>query len=197
MSSQNVPDQMKAARVVGESIPLRERATKTKANLLALFSEFKKPMSIETIPVPKDLKEEECLLKIEAAGWCHTDLQVLEGVYEGAGSKPPLVGSHEPVGRIVAFGKNGDRNGELKIGDRVGSINTFAPCLKCEACKKGPQLCENMPGMLGLTLDGGFAEYMRASSRVVQKCPEDIPPEELAPLFCAGATVVRLYFSFC
>ncbi len=145
-------------------------------------------MSVDTVPVPKDLKEEEILLKIEAAGWCHTDLQVLEGVYKDAGTMPPMVGSHEPFGRIVAFGPKADRNGELKIGDRVGSINTFHPCMRCKACRQGKQLCEKMPGMLGLTLDGGFSEYMKASSRVVQKVPDEISAAEAAPLFCAGAT---------
>lgn len=44
---------------------------------------------------------------------------------------------------------------------------------------------------MGLTVDGGFAEYMRADSRVVSKIPESIPFPEAAPLGCAGATVYR------
>ena len=46
-----------------------------------------------------------------------------------------------------------------------------------------------MTGMLGLTINGGFSEYMVASSTVVRKVPDDISPQEAAPLFCAGATV--------
>jgi propanol-preferring alcohol dehydrogenase len=43
--------------------------------------------------------------------------------------------------------------------------------------------------MLGWTINGGFAQYMKADARVVSKVPETIPWEQAAPLFCAGATV--------
>ena len=36
--------------------------------------------------------------------------------------------------------------------------------------------------MLGLTINGGFAEYMKADARVVSKIPESIPWDQAAPL---------------
>lgn len=36
--------------------------------------------------------------------------------------------------------------------------------------------------MLGLTINGGFAEYMKADARVVSKIPETIPWDQAAPL---------------
>lgn len=48
---------------------------------------------------------------------------MLEGVYESQGAHPGLVGSHEPAGTIVALGADAQKEGKLKIGDRVGSTN--------------------------------------------------------------------------
>lgn len=115
---------------------------------------------------------------------------MLEGVYEEAGSFKGMIGSHEPAGIVVKLGPKAESEGLVKVGDRVGSINTYGFCGQCNACKhQGRQLCEKLPGMLGLTKDGGFAEYCVMDSRVVSKIPEDIPFDEAAPLFCASATV--------
>jgi len=100
-----------------------------------------------------------------------------------------LVGSHEPAGTVVKAGSDAGKS-NIKVGNRVGSINTYAFCGECNACKhQGQQLCEKLVGMLGLTINGGFAEYMKADARVVSKIPESISWVEAAPLFCAGATV--------
>ncbi|KAI0016685.1 GroES-like protein [Xylariomycetidae sp. FL0641] len=166
MSGPQLPKTMKAARIV----------------------DFNKGYEVVDMPVPTDLGPNDILVQIKAAGYCHTDLQVLQGVYASAGAKPGLVGSHEPAGVVVAAGSDAGKSG-IKVGDRVGSINTYGYCDSCDACKQGQQLCEKLAGMLGLTLDGGFAEYMKADARVAAKIPETIPWAEAAPLFCAGATV--------
>lgn len=153
----------------------------------ARIAAFNKPYSVEDVPVPS-LGPKDVLIKIAAAGLCHTDLQVLEGVYESAGAKPGLIGSHEPCGTIAAVGAKAE--GQFKLGDRVGTINTYGYCGKCEACKGGKmQLCDSLGGMCGVTIDGGFAQYMKADARVVTALPDSIPFEEAAPLFCAGATI--------
>ncbi|KAI1495606.1 GroES-like protein [Biscogniauxia marginata] len=161
-----IPKSMKAARIV----------------------DFNKGYEVADVDVPTDLGPNDILVQIKAAGYCHTDLQVLQGVYESAGAKPGLIGSHEPAGIVVATGSDAGKS-NIKKGDRVGSINTYGFCNKCDACKQGQQLCEKLPGMLGLTLDGGFAQFMKADARVVSKIPQEIPWAEAAPLFCAGATV--------
>ncbi|WYZ40009.1 hypothetical protein EsH8_IV_000350 [Colletotrichum jinshuiense] len=154
----------------------------------AAIKDFNKGYEVKDIKVPADLGPNDVLVKIAAAGYCHTDLQVQEGVYESAGAKPGLVGSHEPAGTIVKLGSEAGKQG-LKVGDRVGSINTYGCCGKCNSCNQGKQVCDNLTGMLGLTVNGGFAEYMKADARVVAKIPESIPWAEAAPLFCAGATI--------
>lgn len=155
----------------------------------AVVQDFNKGYEIRDIPVPTDLGPNDVLIKIHAAGYCHTDLQVMEGVYESAGAKPGLIGSHEPVGVVVQTGSEAGKH-NIKVGDRAGSINTYGFCGKCESCTgQGVQICDELKGMLGLTLNGGFAEYMKADARVVGKVPAEIPFHEAAPLFCAGATV--------
>lgn len=155
----------------------------------AVVKDFNKGYEVRDAPVPTDLGPNDVLLKMEAAGYCHTDLQVMEGVYESAGAKPGLIGSHEPVGVVVMAGSNAGKS-NINVGDRVGSINTYGFCGDCESCTgQGQQLCDNLVGMLGLTIDGGFAEYMKADARVVSKVPDAISSPEAAPLFCAGATV--------
>ncbi|KAJ0161975.1 alcohol dehydrogenase [Colletotrichum tanaceti] len=167
---------------MADQIPQQMRAATIKG--------FNQGYEVKDVKVPTDLGPNDVLVKIAAAGYCHTDLQVQEGVYESAGAKPGLVGSHEPVGTVVKLGSEAGKQGRgLKVGDHVGSINTYGPCGRCDSCNQGKQVCDNLAGMLGLTLDGGFAQYMKADARVVAKIPDSIPWAEAAPLFCAGATV--------
>ncbi|OQE29399.1 hypothetical protein PENSTE_c002G00701 [Penicillium steckii] len=155
----------------------------------AVVKDFNKGYEVRDVDVPVDLGPNDILVQIAAAGYCHTDLQVMQGVYASDGAKPGLVGSHEPAGKVVKAGSNAAKS-NIHVGDRVGSINTYNFCGTCNACKhQGQQLCENLTGMLGLTINGGFAQYMKADARVVSKIPESIPWAEAAPLFCAGATV--------
>lgn len=155
----------------------------------AVVKDFNKGYEVRDVQVPTDLGPNDILVKIAAAGYCHTDLQVEQGVYASAGAKPGLIGSHEPAGTVVKTGSDAGKS-NIHVGDRVGSINTYAFCGECNACKyQGQQLCEKLVGMLGLTIDGGFAQYMKADARVVSKIPDSIPWAEAAPLFCAGATV--------
>ncbi|KAB8542120.1 hypothetical protein FH972_025583 [Carpinus fangiana] len=166
MTNNQIPKEMRAARV----------------------KDFNEGYSVDSVPVPAELGPNDVLVQIKAAGYCHTDLQVMQGVYESAGAKPGLIGSHEPVGIAVKVGSEAEKNGLVKVGDRIGSINTYGYCGTCDSCKQGFQVCDNVKGMLGLTVDGGFAQYMKADARVVSKVPESIPWAEAAPLFCAGAT---------
>lgn len=154
----------------------------------ARIKDFNKGYEIVDVPVPADLGANDVLVKIEAAGYCHTDLQVQEGVYASAGAKPGLIGCHEPFGRIVKLSSEAEKKG-FKVGDRVGSINTYGCCGQCKSCIVGKQVCDKLTGMLGLTVDGGFDEYMKADARVIAAVPDSIPATEAAPLFCAGATV--------
>ncbi|KAH8424004.1 uncharacterized protein LDX57_001759 [Aspergillus melleus] len=146
------------------------------------IQEFNESYHISEVPVPRP-KPHQVLVRIKAAGFCHTDLMALNGEFN---SKLPFIGSHEPAGIIEGIGSQ--VTGFTK-GDRVGCINFDTVCGKCPDCKAGlPIYCDN-PLMKGLTADGGWAEYMVADARFLVKLPDDMEFKIAAPLMCAGISI--------
>jgi D-arabinose 1-dehydrogenase-like Zn-dependent alcohol dehydrogenase len=85
---------------------------------------------MQEIPVPQ-IGDNDLLLQIKAAGFCHTDYQVYEGVYQ---SKLPITPCHEPVGVVVSVGKKAAEQG-WKVGQRAGMLNFRRACGECNGCK--------------------------------------------------------------
>jgi alcohol dehydrogenase, propanol-preferring len=99
-------------------------------------------------------------IRVEACGICHTDAATVTGVYPGL--KLPRVPGHEVVGRIEALGAGVSR---WKIGQRVGVGLIGGEDGVCESCRRGDSVnCQN-PVLLGVTVDGGYAEVMIAEAR--------------------------------
>lgn len=146
----------------------------------------------------------EVLIRIEAAGLCHSDLSVIEG------NRPrplPMVLGHEAAGTVEEIGPGVD---DLALGDHV--VCVFVPsCGTCPSCAEGrPALCE--PGAAangaGVLLSGdrrlfhfeapvnhhlgvsGFAEYATVSRRSLVKIDRDLPLEHAALFGCAVLTGV-------
>lgn len=134
------------------------------------------------------------LVRVGAAGFCHTDYQVWEGVYQSA---LPITPSHEPVGTVVAVGKQAAKQ-NWHAGQRVGVLNFRHACRTCSGCKmfkEGPEsekpnivLCQKKE-MAGISHDGGFAEYMVADAETTSLLPDELPFEQAAPLTCAGVSI--------
>jgi len=155
----------------------------------AILREFKQPLNIEDIPRPEP-GPGEVLIKIEAAGVCHSDLHIAEGDWPQLAAivKRPLVLGHEVVGRVV---KTAPEVKSLEVGDRVGVPWIYWSCGECEICKDGNEnLCPSQI-ITGGTVDGGFAEFIKAKASHATKVPTPLTSEEAAPLFCAGVTVYR------
>ncbi|THZ98879.1 alcohol dehydrogenase GroES-like domain-containing protein [Aureobasidium pullulans] len=150
----------------------------------ALLVEYNKKYQIHEVDVPK-YGENDLLVKIGAAGFCHTDYQVYEGFYQ---SQTPQIGSHEPAGTVVAVGSKAAKS--FNEGQRVGVLLFRHACHECVGCKttRDIRFCEKKE-MAGVTSDGAFAEYMIADADNTVLLPETIPFEQAAPLMCAGATV--------
>ncbi|MER9139564.1 zinc-dependent alcohol dehydrogenase family protein [Mesorhizobium sp. M0830] len=93
------------------------------------------------------------LVRVRAAGLCHTDIEVLHGRYgEGAF---PLVPGHEYAGTVEAVA---DDVTTVKPGDRI-AVDPNIPCGHCAACRKGlTNLCASLKAY-GVTENGGFAEF--------------------------------------
>jgi propanol-preferring alcohol dehydrogenase len=121
---------------------------------------------------------------------CHSDLSIADNDWPQLKRiiKKPLIPGHEVVGRVVKLGENA---GGLQVGDRVGVAWLHWSCGACELCKEGLEnLCPNQ-SITGGSVDGGFAEYIRAKASHALKVPQELKPAEAAPLFCAGVTVYR------
>ena len=64
-------------------------------------------------------------------------------------------------------------------------------CGACEYCASGREtLCPNQQ-MTGYTVDGGYAEYVRANASFVGRVPDGVDPLDAAPLSCAGVTTYK------
>jgi propanol-preferring alcohol dehydrogenase len=155
----------------------------------AVLHEFKQPLMLEEVDVPTpDL--DEVLIKVEACGVCHSDLSIADGDWPQLARliKKPLVPGHEVVGRVV---KTGGAVQHLAVGDRVGVAWLHWSCGVCELCQEGLEnLCPKQT-ITGASVDGGFAEFIKAKASHALKVPENLSSEEAAPLFCAGITTYR------
>ena len=124
------------------------------------------------------------LIKIEGAGVCATDLHAIDGEMEPAGVTLPLVLGHENAGRVAAVG---DLVSTVVVGDPV---LVFPPhsCGLCVACRRGIDMHCDRHQFTGLTVDGGFADYVVVAERSVVKLPSGTNPADVAPYADAGVT---------
>jgi propanol-preferring alcohol dehydrogenase len=123
-------------------------------------------------------------IKVEACGVCHSDVVVKEALWPGL--TLPRVPGHEVAGRVDALG-DGVKN--WKEGQRVGVGWHGGHDFTCEFCRRGDFiLCKNEK-VTGVTIDGGYAEYMIAPAEAVAAIPDELESAEAGPLLCAGITV--------
>jgi alcohol dehydrogenase, propanol-preferring len=138
------------------------------------------PLIIESRELPKPGKEEIRIL-IEACGVCRTDLHIIDG--ELTHPRLPLVLGHEIVGRVDALGE-GVTN--FHLGQRVGVPWLGHSCGHCPYCQTAREnLCDD-PLFTGYTRDGGYATHAISDVAYSFPLPENIAPQYLAPLLCAG-----------
>lgn len=137
------------------------------------------------------IRDHELLIRVHAAGFCHSDLQVLQGQFK---SPLGMIPSHEPAGVIVQVGAS--CGNYWKVGDRVGALNFKNSCGKCSGCelakrtthKLDPRFCDNRE-TAGFQHDGAFAEYLAIDPETTVRLPSSLSFDQAAPLMCAGATV--------
>jgi propanol-preferring alcohol dehydrogenase len=139
------------------------------------------PLSLQDIPVP-GIAERDVLVKVKAAGICHSD------VHYRAGTSPvrplPMTLGHEVAGVVE---KIGTAVTGLAVGDRV-CLHYNTSCGDCPACASGnEQFCPHGL-MIGHYTNGGYAEYIAIPARNALRLPQEIPFEQGATLMCASAT---------
>jgi propanol-preferring alcohol dehydrogenase len=121
---------------------------------------------------------------------CHSDLHLAEGDWDMLRpiTKMPLIGGHEIAGVVASLGEGVT---DLKVGDRVGVPWLHWTCGECEYCRAGRETLCGKQKITGCTVDGGFAEFLKAPASHAAKLPSSLSAEEAAPLLCAGLTVYK------
>jgi alcohol dehydrogenase/propanol-preferring alcohol dehydrogenase len=162
-------------------------------------TEFNQPMKEVNAPTPQP-EGTQVLIKVKAAGVCHSDLHIWEGGYElGHGRKPlslkdrgvslPRTMGHETVGEVLAFGpdvKASDK-GDLRVGD-VALVYPWLGCGKCEVCLAGEENMCLKPASLGVYCDGGYADHMSVPHPRYLLNLKGLDPVSAAPYACSGVT---------
>jgi propanol-preferring alcohol dehydrogenase len=155
----------------------------------AVLHEFKKPLAIGEVGQPQP-GTGEVLIRVEACGVCHSDVHVADGDWAQFAKivKTPLIPGHEIAGVVV---EKGSAVEDLQIGERVGVPWIHWTCGECEFCLEGNEnLCRRQK-ITGVTVDGGYAEFVKAPASHVVTIPDCLPSLQAGPLFCAGVTVYR------
>ena len=141
------------------------------------------PLRVENIQIPK-VDENEVLIKVKAAGLCHTDLHFIDGTLKPWKGNLPMTLGHEIAGEIADVGVKVEK---YKQGDRV-VVSNVVSCGKCYYCKTGHEnLCSNLD-QIGFTLDGGYAEYVKAPESTLVELPNNVSYESGSVLTCAAAS---------
>ena len=126
---------------------------------------------------------DHALVRINAAGVCHSDLHLRRGDWAGVGGSMPL--GHEGIGVVEALGPRAEQF--VGVGDRVilglGGTGGGYWCGACEYCLSGhPRHCSQAKPVMGV-----FAEQFSAYAPGLVKIPGSLSDEE-APLACGGLT---------
>ena len=139
------------------------------------------PLQLQDIPIPT-IGENDVLVRVKAAGICHTD------VHYRAGKSPvqplPRTLGHEIAGTVEQVGNLATN---VKVGDRI-CVHYVLSCGSCYFCNTGNEQFCTHGSMIGRYADGGYAEYVSVPQRNLVPLPGEIPFEQGAILMCSSAT---------
>jgi len=150
----------------------------------ALMREYHRPLELVERPVPEPVRQSDVLVRVGGAGVCATDLHAIDGLMEPAGVTLPLVLGHENAGWVEAVG---DGVTTVSAGDAVLVYPPYS-CGLCVACRRGNDMHCARHDFTGLTVDGGFAEFVLVSERSLIALPAGVEPVAVAPHADAGLT---------
>ncbi len=157
-------------------------------------TEFSAPLTRVEAPTPEP-SGTQVLLKVKAAGVCHSDLHIWEGGYQlghgrgqlslkDRGVSLPLAMGHETVGEVLALGPQAQ-------GVAVGETRLIYPwigCGVCEVCRAGDENLCLKPRCLGVHCDGGYADHILVPHPRYLLDLEGLDPVTAAPYACSGVT---------
>ncbi len=159
----------------------------------ARIVEPNKPLEVIELPSPKPTGN-EVIVKVKAAGVCHSDLHLWEGGYDlgdgnflkvtDRGVKYPITPGHEIVGTVSEIG---DSVKGVSVGDQV-LVYPWIGCGECPACKVGNENLCDTPRSIGLFQDGGYAENVKVPHFKYLAKISGIDLDGAASLACSGLT---------
>ena len=151
------------------------------------------PLKLFERPTPKPTGS-EVLLRVLAAGVCHSDIHIWEGHYDLGGGKKlnladrglqlPLTMGHETVGEVVALGPEASG---VEIGDKR-LVFPWLGCGNCAVCRRGEEQLCLAPRFLGVFRNGGYADHILVPHARYLLDIGDMKPAEAAPYACSGLT---------
>jgi propanol-preferring alcohol dehydrogenase len=152
--------------------------------------EYRRPLVLEDVPVP-DVRADEVLVQVRAAGMCRTDVQLVDGYFQKYAHIPlPATLGHEIAGTVHKVGGVVPKSAGLEDGDQVVVVGGWGDGT-CRHCQEGnTQICAHgrWPGFGPY---GGYSEFVPVPARYVIKVDKRLKAEELAPLTDAGLTPYR------
>ena len=136
----------------------------------------------------------QVLLKVLAAGVCHSDLHIWDGYYEIGGGKQlnlvdrgiklPLTMGHENVGEVIALGPEATG---VKVGD-IRLAHPWIGCGECAACRRNEENLCVKPRFLGVFSQGGYSTHLVVPHARHLFDIGGLSPQQAAPLACSGVT---------
>lgn len=126
---------------------------------------------LKRVPVP-EIGPDDVLIKVKATTICGTDLHIYEwDPWAESRFLPPQVFGHEFSGIVVEIGENVT---QVEVGDHV-SAETHIVCQACPQCQTGQShVCTNTK-ILGVDIDGCFAEYVKMPARNLWRNDKSLP----------------------
>ena len=145
------------------------------------LTQIGQPLEMQHIPAPS-LSNREVLVRVRAAGICHSDAHYRAGV-SSVGFTPITLG-HEVAGVVEQIGSHVHT---AAVGDRV-CVHYMATCGACAYCQAGQEQFCTFGQMIGKHRDGGYAEYIAVPARSLVPLPQEISFEHGAIMMCSSAT---------
>jgi L-iditol 2-dehydrogenase len=152
-------------------------------------------MKYEEHDIPT-IADNEVLINVKAVGICGSDVSYYYGhsPLDTPNGKGPLYLGHEASGVVAQVGAIPARLGLFKEGDRI-ALNPVQQCNSCPACMRGEFNTCGYPEVIGVSVNGCFAEYVKVKYTHVYKIPDEVSFEAAAlaePTACATHGIERL-----
>lgn len=151
----------------------------------AVCESFGRPLVLSEVPTP-DPGPRDVLVRVAGCGVCHSDLHLVDGDWKDWGTPLPIIPGHEVTGIVEKAGSDVET---FSPGDRVGVPWMQFACGNCPPCRAGAEMLCASQKSTGITVNGGYAEFVTAPAAFAHRIPDSLDLVDAAPLLCGGITV--------